>query len=99
MRGPDGKDIWSTGVYKEIVAEKKLVCTDSFCDDKGNAISAADLGMPGNWSMECLVTVTLEADGDKTNMELHHEGIPAEMHDDCTTGWQQSFDKLEENMK
>ena len=99
MSGPDGKVFWSTGVYKEIVQEKKLVCTDSFSDDKGNVIDAAGLGMPGNWPLECVVTVIFEEDGEKTKLQLHHVGIPAEMHDDCTIGWQQSFDKLEKNMK
>lgn len=28
MRGPDGKDIWSTGTYKEIIPQKKIVYTD-----------------------------------------------------------------------
>ena len=99
MRGPDEKVYWSTGMYKEIITEKKLVCTDSFSDDKGNVIPAADLGMPGDWPMECVVSITFREDGNKTHMELRHKGIPSEMHDDCTTGWQQSFDKLEENMK
>ena len=34
MRGPDGKEYWSTGVVKEFIPEKKLVITDSFSDPK-----------------------------------------------------------------
>jgi len=99
MRSPEGNEFWSTGVYKEIVQKEKLVCTDSFSDNKGNIIPAADLGMPGEWPMECKVTITFKEDGDKTNMELHHEGIPAAMHEDCKAGWQSSLDKLEESFK
>src|SRR6187431_1393201 len=49
MRGPDGKEYWSTGVVKEFVPERKLVITDSFSDERGNIISASELGMPGDW--------------------------------------------------
>ena len=36
MRGPDGKEYWSTGVVKEFIPGEKLVITDSFSDPKGN---------------------------------------------------------------
>lgn len=99
MRSPDGTEFWSTGVYKEIIPHKKLVFSDSFSDEKGNIIPAADLNMPGDWPLELLVTVTLEETGEKTKMVLQHVGLPPESYDDCQTGWQQSFDKLEENLK
>lgn len=99
MRSPQGDEYWSTGTYKEIVPNKKLVLTDSFSDSKGNIIPAADLNMPGNWPLELLVTVTFEEADGKTKMKLRHEGLPPEMKEDCQTGWEQSFDKLEENLK
>ena len=46
-----------------------------------------------------MVTLTLEEVDGKTKMTLNHEGIPDEMVDDCITGWQESFDKLENNLK
>ena len=99
MRGPDGKEFWSTGVVKEFIPQKKLVISDHFSDDKGNIKSAsADYGMPGDWPMEFLITFELqEADG-ATKLKLLHEGIPEEAHDDCVKGWNESFDKLEENI-
>src|SRR5207249_10001297 len=36
MRSPDGKDYWSTGVYREIVPLQRIVSTDSFADEKGD---------------------------------------------------------------
>ena len=99
MRSNDGTEFWSTGVYKEIIPYKKLVCSDSFSDDKGNIISASDLKMPGNWPMELLITVTFEETGGKTKMVLNHVGIPPEIYDECIKGWEQSFDKLQENLK
>lgn len=99
MRSNEGVEFWSTGVYKEIVPDKKIVCTDSFSDDKGNVIPASDLNMPGDWPLELLVTVTLEETGNKTKMILEQVGIPPEIYDECILGWEQSFDKLEENIK
>jgi len=98
MRSPDGKDYWSTGVVKQLIPDKKLVVTDSFSDDKGNIKSAADYGMPGDWPRELLITFELEEADGATKMRLLHEGVPAEMHDECMQGWNESFDKLEANI-
>ena len=99
MRGPDGKEYWSTGEVKEFIPEKKLVVTDSFSDEKGNIKPASEYGMPGNWPKELLITVTLEEADGATKMRLEHKGIPDEMREECIQGWNESFDKLEENIK
>lgn len=99
MQGEDGKKIWSTGTYKEIIPLKKIVNTDSFADSKGNIVPAADYKMPGDWALELLVTVKFEEVDGKTNLEMQHAGLPAEMSDDCMKGWQSSLDKLESNFK
>ena len=99
MRGPDGKEYWSTGVVKEFIPEKKLVVTDSFSDSKGNIKSASEHGLPGEWPRELLITFELEEADGATKLKLIHEGIPEEMHDECVKGWNESFDKLEENIK
>jgi uncharacterized protein YndB with AHSA1/START domain len=99
MRGPDGKDYWGTGVYREIVPMERLVLTDSFADEKGNVVPASHYGMAGDWPQELLVTVTFEEIGGKTKMTLRHEGIPAGMMRELTeTGWSESFDKLAESI-
>ena len=99
MRGPDGKEYWSTGVVKELIPEKRLVVTDHFSDEKGNIKNASEYGMPGNWPEELLISFDLEEAGDTTKLRLLHEGIPEEMHDECVQGWNESFDKLEKNIK
>ena len=98
MRGPDGKEYWSTGVVKELIPERKLVVTDNFSDEKGNIKPASEYGMPGNWPKELLITVYLEEADGATKMKLKHQGIPGEMREDCIKGWNESFDKLEENI-
>ena len=96
MRSPEGRNFWSTGTYKEIIPLKKLVCTDSFADDKGNVVPASYYGMPGdNWQMELLVTIEFEVLAGKTKMTLTHSGIPAgEIKEMTDKSWNESFDKL-----
>jgi uncharacterized protein YndB with AHSA1/START domain len=99
MRGPDGKDYWSTGIYREIVPLERLVVTDSFSDKKGKVVPASHYGLTGDFPLELLVTVTFEAIGNKTKMILRHEGIPeGQMKDLTQAGWSGSFDKLAESI-
>jgi len=100
MHGPAGspfdQDMWSGGIYKEIIPMKKIVATDNFMDKDGNIVSPESMGMPGDWSEEMIVTVTFEDLGNgKTKLTLVHEGHPAEIADDANTGWNQSLDKFE----
>ncbi len=99
MRGPDGKDYWSSGVYREIVPMERIVLTDSFADEKGNIVPASHYGMTGDWPLELLVTVTFEELGGKTKMLLRHDGIPSGIMRELTeAGWTESFDKLAESI-
>jgi uncharacterized protein YndB with AHSA1/START domain len=99
MRSPEGKDYWSTGVYREIVEPSLLVCTDSFADENGKVVPASHYGMSGEWPEELLVTVTFEEQEGKTRLTLRHVGIPAgEMRQQCEAGWNESFDKLAESL-
>ena len=100
MRSPDGKDFWSTGVYKEIKFPEKLVCTDSFADEHGNVVPASHYGMMNDFPLEMLVTVTFEDMNGKTKMTLVHAGMPAgDMGEMASMGWNQSLDKLAESLK
>jgi len=98
MKGPDGKEIWSTGTYKEISPREKIVYTNSFADSTGKIVPASVYKMPGEWALELIVTLTFEEMDGKTNMTLRHAGVPLELSDDCIKGWQSSFDKLERNV-
>jgi uncharacterized protein YndB with AHSA1/START domain len=99
MLGPDGKKIWVTGIYKEIIPNRKLVFSDSFGDDKGNIVPSEDYGMQG-MPLEMLVTVILDEEDGKTKMTMTHAGIPAGEHrEGANAGWNSSFDKLEELLK
>jgi len=97
MRSPQGKDFWSKGVYREVVAPERMVMTDSFADESGNVVSASYYGMSPKWPMELLITVTFEEDNGKTKQTLKHSGIAgisAKDRTDMMQGWSESFDKL-----
>jgi uncharacterized protein YndB with AHSA1/START domain len=97
MQSPDfneGRPIWSTGVYREIVPLERIVMTDSFADEDGNVVPATHYGMGSDFPLEMLVTVTFEDLDGKTKMTLRHEGLPAGDKDDAGVGWNESFDKL-----
>jgi uncharacterized protein YndB with AHSA1/START domain len=99
MRGPDGKDIWATGVYREIVPGKRIVVTDSFADEKGNVVPATYYGLSADIPLEMHVTVTFEDHDGKTKLTLHHVGLPPGPElEGANQGWNESFDKLAETL-
>ncbi len=96
MRSSEGQDVWSTGVFREIVPYRKIVATDSFADEKGNVVMASHYGMTGEWPAELIATEKFEEEKGKTRLNLRHEGFPsAEMSGMAKTGWNESFDKLD----
>ena len=100
MRSPDGKDYWSTGVYREIVEPTRFVCTDSFSDAEGNVVPASEYGMGSEWPLEMLLTVTFDEIKGKTTVTLRHElgSAPAKDAEMCRQGWSESLDKLAEEL-
>ncbi len=99
MRGPDGKDNWSTGTYKEIVPLEKIVSTDSFSDEKGNVVPASYYGLTGDFALESTVRITFEDAAGGTKMTLRYKGISPEMMEGATMGWNQSLDKLAKSLE
>jgi len=53
----------------------------------------------GDWPRELTITYELEEADGATKLYLRHEGIPEDAHDDCVDGWNQSFDKIDKNIK
>jgi uncharacterized protein YndB with AHSA1/START domain len=86
MRGPEGDDHWSQGVYREIVESERLVMTRNWADSQGNPTSP-----------ETLLTVTFEEHEGKTKLTLHQavfESVTArDLH---RGGWNSSLDRLAE---
>lgn len=97
MKSKEGQEFWSTATYEEIVPVKKLVYRDDFSDSKGNKVDPSYYNMAGAWG-DVKVTLDFEDVDGKTKLNMSQTGIPEEMYDDCIHGWQECFDKLEENL-
>lgn len=104
MQGPDGTRYWSTGSFKEIVPQERIIYTDSFADDQGNVVPATYYGMGEDFPLETTVRLTFEALADaggqpQTRMTLIHYAMPGGQDGEMATmGWNQSFDKLAQSL-
>jgi uncharacterized protein YndB with AHSA1/START domain len=96
MKGFDRGGGGMTGIFQEIIPNKRIVMSDQFADLNGKPISAREAKMAGNWPEEVRITLEFSSLGDNgSQLHLSQEGIPAELQADCIQGWEQSFDKLE----
>lgn len=95
MRSPEGQEFWGQGVYREIVEPERIVCTDTFADEKGNTVSPEHYGLSPDWPAEALIAVTFTEQAGKTKLSLKHSPLPAgRERDQCRQGWEESLDKL-----
>jgi len=93
MQTPDGPmQMWFAGEFREVVANERLVYTDSMADEHGNVKSAAEMGMPEGHPMVTEVIVELTAVDGGTKMVMTHVGVPADSPG--AAGWGMAIDKL-----
>jgi uncharacterized protein YndB with AHSA1/START domain len=88
LRSPSGAaDLWQGGVFREIVANERLVFTFAW-----------DRGHPAHGS-EMLVTITFADEGEKTRMVFRQSALPSiEARNDHQAGWNSSFDRLNDHL-
>jgi uncharacterized protein YndB with AHSA1/START domain len=72
MRSPEGRDVWSGGVYHEVVEAERLVFTAYF----GHERSDRRDGRSDDLALEKLVTVTFADHGGKTKVTLREASPP-----------------------
>ncbi len=110
MHGPAGtewdRDMYSAGIYKEIVPNEKIVITDYFSDKNGNKIEPSDEGMDVNFPDEMIVTVLFDDLGNgKTKLSIVYpkpeseEQLQAMLKSGMNEGWNSSLNKFEEALK
>jgi len=93
MQTPNGPmQMWFTGEYREVVANRRLVYTDSMSDEHGNIITPSDMGMPADHPTTTEIAVELEDLGNLTRMVMTHAGIPE--GSPGAIGWNMALDKL-----
>lgn len=86
MRGPEGDDHWTQGVFREVTPPERLVMTGAWVDAAGNPKGP-----------ETLLTIILEEQGHKTRLTLRQVGFESvTSRDGHGHGWNSSFDCLEE---
>ena len=73
--------------------------TDSFADAEGNVVPASTYGLPGDWSEENIITVTLEERDGGTMVTVRSENIPEEMRVPSEEGMRESLEKLAEHLQ
>lgn len=106
MHGPEGsewdRDMYSSGIFKEIVPHEKIVTTDYFSDENGNKIEPSVEGQDENFPTELVVTITFEDAGEgKTKLTLFYPKAENEaqfeamLKSGMKEGWNSSLNKLE----
>jgi len=106
MHGPAGsewdRDMYSAGIFKEIVPHERLVMTDYFSDKDGNMIEPSSEGQDSDFPKEAIYKVIFEKlDDNKTKLitiypmpedEKQREAI---LKSGMKDGWSSSLNKLE----
>ena len=99
MRSPEGRDYWCGGVYREIVAPERIVCTDYFADEEGNPVPPTHYGMSADWPAETLLTVTFTEHEGKTTLTLRQTvGASVADREGAQQGWSETLDRLAEEL-
>ncbi len=82
MKSPEGREIWKTGVYQEIVPGERIVMTFRWED--------------GAWDVDNLVTVTfVSMASGRTLLRFHQAPFKTvEARDSHTQGWTSLLEKL-----
>jgi uncharacterized protein YndB with AHSA1/START domain len=94
-RAPNGRLLWITGTYREVVVPERIVYTLSFADSNGNIVHATQHGLSAELPLESLITVTFQARGGKTAVTVVHAGVMSEQIKNAYVGgWGEGFDKL-----
>jgi uncharacterized protein YndB with AHSA1/START domain len=102
MRAPQeqgGQDMYSAGVYNEIVPLKRLEFTQGLSDRDGNRVDPAQVGMPPDFPKEIHTLILFKALGDMTELTItEYEWPVGQMMVYSYAGMHQSLDKLGDSL-
>jgi uncharacterized protein YndB with AHSA1/START domain len=94
-KSEQGQTFWTTGTYKEVVANKKIVSTMSFSNENGKTIPGSQVSAPGRWPNEITVIVEFGESEGKARVTVTEVGIPLIVYPLSKIGWAQQFDKIQ----
>jgi uncharacterized protein YndB with AHSA1/START domain len=95
MKSPKGETFWNTGVYKEVVPNRRIVSTLSFADETGQAVPGSKAPVPGRWPNAVTVIVDFSESSGKTKVTVTEVGLPLIVKVLSRVAWDQQFDKIE----
>jgi len=86
MRGPEGDDHWTQGIFHEVAPPARLVMAGSWADAEGKPTTP-----------QTVLTLTFEEQQGKTRLTLHQTGFESVTARDAHRGgWSSSFECLAE---
>jgi uncharacterized protein YndB with AHSA1/START domain len=94
MKSKQGRISWSTGTYREVIPNKRIVSTMSFSNESGETIPSSQVSVPGKWPDQITVIVEFSEWEGKTRVTVTEVGIPLIVYPLSKIGWAQQFDKI-----
>jgi Activator of Hsp90 ATPase homolog 1-like protein len=94
MKSPKGEMFWNTGVYKDVVPNRRIVSTMSFADETGKAVPGSKAPVPGRWPNAVTVIVEFSGSSGKTKVTVTEVGLPLIVMILSRVAWGQQFDRL-----
>jgi uncharacterized protein YndB with AHSA1/START domain len=104
MRAPKdqgGQDMYTAGVYKNILPMERLEFTQGLADKDGNRIDPAQVGMPPDFPKEIRTVIVFKPKkGDMTELTIteYDWTVGGQMFVYALAGLHQSIDKLAESL-
>jgi uncharacterized protein YndB with AHSA1/START domain len=95
MKSAKGEMFWNTGIYQEVVPDRRIVSTLSFADETGKAIPGSKAPVPGRWPNAVTVIVEFNESNGKTKVTVTEVGLPLFVKLLSKVAWDQQFDKIE----
>jgi len=95
MKSPKGEMFWNTGVYKEVVPNRRIVSSLSFADENGKPVPGSKAPVPGRFPDAVTVIVEFSESSGKTKVTVTEVGLPLIVKILSTVAWNQQFDKIE----
>jgi len=95
MKSSKGETFWNTGIYKEVVLNRRIVSTMSFADETGKAVPGSKAPVPGRWPDAIMVIVEFSESSGKTKVTVTEVGPPLIVKILSRFAWDQQFDKIE----
>ncbi len=78
MRSPDGIEFYNTWTYQRVEPNQRLEYLVAFCNDAGEPVEPASLGLPPDLAREVPHVVVFEVDGLGTRVTVTEQGYTSE---------------------